>query len=226
MILEVIGSTPVIHPINKGFISIILLNFKKTNRNNITNQKKKNAIPLNFNLTFKWGLFFNYFVNNYTVFFKTRFYFTTLTKIEASRKKWFLVLVNSTMNPKFYLKSDINRVLSLGSILKMFNVEGKKYRKSKKYHKLIVLYFKTLLNISFTKNKLKESFNSMYFKNIGYFNNIMLFKKIIQLWFSTYNFKKYYFINSQLCSNKLHTTKVKAIKKRLKKRFIKQFYKF
>lgn len=204
---------------------------KLKNKADIKNFKLKPYFPglLFFNKNYaklKWQNIFDSFLNLYSVN-------TVHTKIwnytrgfNMFKKRWTVTLLNSTMNPKLIINTDHKKFFSLGILLKLFKIDNKKYRRSKKYHKILLLYLKSYLNIDLTNKNTQRQDRIIYFVNLGFYNTLSLLKKIIQLWFFAFSFRSYYFINKTNTTNLFSFTKVKAIKKRLKKRFVKQYFRF
>jgi hypothetical protein len=144
-------------------------------------------------------------------------------------------LTNSTQIDNFYInisqklhnpKGLINKkknlyTMSVGSIVKYFNIKDNKYiRRTLKGNKIFLNFLKNILQKKYTfiNNNIilvlnGFDYNMFYYKN--FFKNLLKNKKTVF----------YFLINLKINFNKRKNKKVKSIKKRLKKKILLNFRK-
>ena len=220
--LKVVGSNPTTHPLEVVTINTITFFQKKK-------IKKKN------NLVFKTVLFC---VWQGVSIFKNIFNYKLYKKVNNSHNedlfrtnKQQMVPVNLSItqkkhNPKALI-SIHNRNLntfSVGSVIKYFNVkQGKYVRRSLKGLKIFLNF---LRSIFYKKYSYQKGWKYLVFSICGFDYNLISCKKSIKYFIQNEVFKKIYLLyNLKISFTKKKDKRIKSIKKRLKKKILKNFLK-
>jgi len=145
-----------------------------------------------------------------------------------------LVVISTNLNYKIniatniYLNKERCYFISLGSTIARFNILQKSLRRNKKYVSLLMNSIKSLLNnsIYFTIGG-KKNLNTKVFLFINGPNQLFYLLKDLSTYINNYSNQcnNYIYINPLIKNSNNYFKRIKAIKKRIKKKLIKKFYK-
>jgi hypothetical protein len=219
--LKVVGSNPTTHPLVATISTITFFQKKKI--------KKKNNLVFKITTLSVWysiNIFNNIF--NYKLYKKINSGSGAFSS--STNKHQMVVPVNLTItqnkhNPKA-LVSIHNRNLntfSVGSVVKYFNIKQSKYvRRSLKGLKIFLNFLRSI----FYKKYYLRGLKYLVFSISGFDYNLISCKKSIKYFIQVEAFKKIYFLyNLKISFTKKKDKRVKSIKKRLRKKILKNFLK-
>ncbi len=234
------GSSPITYP----KISLLEI-LKKKSQETI----KKDRKIINFNhYVFKKN--YNIVNNNILKFLiyenltslkpKTKYYWLSflptlrLFTNNQELKKINIVINSINLNHKINLLTNLNLgsekslFFSLGSTLIRFNILQKSFRRNKKYINLLMSSFKTKLNLIISQIvRSKKNLKTKVYLSIYGPNQSFIVLKDLSVLIDNFNNQlgSYIFIRPLIKNSNNYFKKVKAIKKRIKKKLIKKFYK-
>jgi hypothetical protein len=149
-------------------------------------------------------------------------------------KKINIVINSINLNHKINLLTNLNLgsekslFFSLGSTLIRFNILQKSFRRNKKYINLLMSSFKTKLNLIISQIvRSKKNLKTKVYLSIYGPNQSFIVLKDLSVLIDNFNNQlgSYIFIRPLIKNSNNYFKKVKAIKKRIKKKLIKKFYK-
>jgi hypothetical protein len=145
------------------------------------------------------------------------------------------IVINSiNLNHKINLLTSLNLgsekglFFSLGSTLIRFNILQKSFRRNKKYVNLLMSSFKIKLNLLISQIvRNKKNLKTKIYLSIYGPNQSFIILKDLSVLIDNFNNElgSYIFIKPLIKNSNNYFKRVKAIKKRIKKKLIKKFYK-
>ena len=224
--LKVVGSNPASHPL--VLISTVTFFQKKKIKKKIL-KKKHHLIKTITYTSMLGGLSILKNLSNYNFYKKKNIEnLNTKNKVGANKNTASpinIILTQKKNNPKALLSiNDKNaNTFSVGSVVKYFKVkQGKYIRRSSKGLKIFLNFIRSI----FLKKYIPKRIKYMVFSISGFDYNLIFCKKNIKYFLQRELLNQVFFLyNLRVSFTKKKEKKIKSIKKRLKKKILKNFLK-
>jgi hypothetical protein len=166
-------------------------------------------------------------------------FLSTLSTLNLILKNQELKRINVTINSvnlnhkinfstNLYIQSGGHSFFSLGSTLVKFNILQKSFRRNKKYVNILINSLRTKLNwLASSVVKSKKVIKTKFYLSIYGPNQSFIILKDLSLFIDIFDNQSgsFVYIKPLVKNSNNYFKKVKAIKKRIKKKLIKKFYK-